>query len=77
VSFTIAPAAQLELIEAAVWYDDIRLRLGTEFLDAIEQVFIELCEMVEEAIETLEDAGKSVPQPLYQHELGSLLQKRA
>lgn len=39
MSFTIAPAAQLELIEAAVRYDDIRLGLGTEFLDAIQQVF--------------------------------------
>ena len=39
MSFTIAPPAQLELIEAAVWYDDIRLGLGTEFLDAIQQVF--------------------------------------
>lgn len=28
MSFTIAPAARLELIEAAVWYDDIRLGLG-------------------------------------------------
>ena len=35
MSFAIAPAGQLELIEAAVWYDDIRLGLGTEFLDAV------------------------------------------
>lgn len=39
MSFTIAPAAQLELIEAAAWYDDIRLGLGTEFLDAIQHAF--------------------------------------
>lgn len=42
MSFAIAPAAQLELIEAAVWYDDIRLGLGTEFLDAIQQVFAQV-----------------------------------
>jgi hypothetical protein len=29
----------VELIEAAAWYDDIRLGLGTEFLDAIQHVF--------------------------------------
>jgi hypothetical protein len=34
-------------------------------------------EMVEEAIETLEEAGKPVPQSLSPHELGSLLQKLA
>ena len=39
MSFTIATAAQLELIEAAAWYDDIRLGLGTAFLDAIQHVF--------------------------------------
>lgn len=38
--------------------------------DHATQVFIELCEMVEEAIGTLEEAGKRVPQPLSQHELG-------
>ena len=42
MSFAIAPAAQLELIEAAVLYDDIRLGLGTEFLDAIQQVFAQV-----------------------------------
>jgi hypothetical protein len=33
--------------------------------------------LVEEAIETLDEAGKPAPQPLSQHELGSLLQKQA
>ena len=30
------PAARLEAIEAAVWYDGQRIGLGEEFLDAIE-----------------------------------------
>ena len=35
-SIRFDPAARLEAIEAAVWYDDQRLGLGEEFLDAIE-----------------------------------------
>ena len=40
-------------------------------------VFAELCELVEEAIETLEAAGKPLPQPISLHELGSVLQRTA
>lgn len=53
------------------------LMYGGSHGDDATKVFIELCEMVEEAIETLEEAGKPVPPPLSQHELGSLLQKLA
>ena len=53
------------------------LMYGGSYGDDATKVFIELCEMVEEAIETLEEAGKLVPQPLSLHELGALLQKRA
>lgn len=42
MSLAVTPAAQLELIEAAVWYDDIRLGLGTDFLDAIQQAFLHI-----------------------------------
>jgi hypothetical protein len=35
-SIQFDPAARLEAIEAAVWYDDQRIGLGEEFLDAIE-----------------------------------------
>lgn len=45
--------------------------------DDATKVFVELCEMVEEAIETLEEAGKPVPQPLALHELGAVLQRSA
>jgi toxin ParE1/3/4 len=42
VNVAVAPAAQLELIEAAVWYDDTRPGLGTEFLEAIQQAFLQI-----------------------------------
>ena len=42
-----------------------------------KQVFAELCELVDEAIETLEEAGKPLPQPLALHELRSVLQRTA
>lgn len=48
------------------------LMYGGSHGDDATKVFIELCEMVDEAIETLEEAGKPVPQPLSQHELGGL-----
>jgi predicted RNase H-like HicB family nuclease len=53
------------------------LMYGGSHGDDATKVFIELCEMVDEAIETLEEAGKPVPQPFSQHELGAFLQKRA
>ena len=45
--------------------------------DDAKQVFAELCELVEEAIETLEEAGKPLPPPLSRKELGSVLQRSA
>jgi hypothetical protein len=40
-------------------------------------VFAELCELVEEAVQTLEEAGKPLPPPLSRRELGSVLQRSA
>jgi len=37
----------------------------------------ELCELVEEAIETLEEAGKLLPQPLSLQELENVLRRSA
>jgi len=42
-----------------------------------KQVFAELCELVDEAIETLEEAGKPLPQPLSRSEFGNLMQRSA
>ena len=53
------------------------LMYGGSYGDDATKVFIELCEMVEEAIETLEEAGKPLPQPLTLHALGSVLQRSA
>ena len=53
------------------------LMYGGSHGDDATKVFIELCEMVEEAIETLEEAGKPVPQPLALHELRAVLQRSA
>jgi hypothetical protein len=39
VNFTILPAADLEALEAAVWYDDRRTGLGDEFLHDLEVAF--------------------------------------
>lgn len=52
-----------------------QLMYGGSYGDDATKVFVELCEMVEEAIETLEEAGKPVPQPLALHELGAVLQR--
>mgnify|MGYP002631760807 CR=1 FL=1 len=54
-----------------------QLMYGGSYGDDATKVFIELCEMVEEAIETLEEAGKPLPQPLTLHALGSVLQRSA
>lgn len=72
-------------VKVVEWSDEDKCFVGTcpqlmyggSYGDDATKVFVELCEMVEEAIETLEEAGKPVPQPLSQHELGSLLQKLA
>ncbi len=39
MSFTILPAADLEPLEAAVWYDDQRVGLGDQFLKELEAAF--------------------------------------
>ncbi len=54
-----------------------QLMYGGSYGDDATKVFIELCGMVEEAIETLEEAGKPLPQPLTLHALGSVLQRSA
>ena len=54
-----------------------QLMYGGSYGDDATKVFIELCKMVEEAIETLEEAGKPLPQPLTLHALGSVLQRSA
>ena len=45
--------------------------------DDATKVFVELCPIVEEAIETLEADGKPLPQPLSLAELGAVLQRSA
>ena len=45
--------------------------------DDATKVFIELCQIVEEWIETLEADGKPLPQPLSLAELGAVLQRSA
>lgn len=54
-----------------------QLMYGGSYGDDATKVFVELCEMVEEAIETLEEAGKPLPQPLSLQALGSVLQRSA
>jgi predicted RNase H-like HicB family nuclease len=54
-----------------------QLMYGGSYGDDATKVFVELCEMVEEAIETLEEAGKPLPQPLALQALGSVLQRSA
>jgi hypothetical protein len=50
---------------------------GGSYGDDATKVFVELCEMVEEAIETLEEAGKPLPQPLSGREFVQLMQRSA
>jgi len=45
--------------------------------DDATKVFIELCQIVEEWVETLEADGKPLPQPLSLVELGAVLQRSA
>ena len=54
-----------------------QLMYGGSYGEDAKQVFAELCELVEEAIETLEEAGKPLPQPLSLSELGSALPRSA
>jgi predicted RNase H-like HicB family nuclease len=68
-----------------VWSDEDKCFIGTcpqlmyggSYGDDAQQVFAELCELVEEAIETLEEAGKPLPQPLSLQELENVLQRSA
>jgi hypothetical protein len=53
--------------------DDARRYHG----DDATKVFIELCQIVEESIETLEARGKPLPKPLSMHELEAVLQRSA
>ena len=39
MSLRFTAAAEIELQEAAAWYDDQRIGLGTQFLDACARVF--------------------------------------
>jgi toxin ParE1/3/4 len=39
VNFRILPVADLEAVEAAVWYDDQRAGLGDQFLSELEAAF--------------------------------------
>ena len=39
MNLQVAPAALLELFEAAAWYDDARDGLDAEFIAAVEQAF--------------------------------------
>ena len=45
--------------------------------DDAKHVFAELCELVEETIETLERDGKPLPQPLSGREFVNLMQRSA
>ena len=45
--------------------------------DDAKQVVAELCELVAEAIETLEKAGMALLQPLSPYEFGNLMQRSA
>ena len=66
------------------WSDEDKCFIGTcpelmyggSYGDDAQQVSAELCELVEEAIETLEEAGKPLPKPLSAEDLGKLLQRR-
>jgi predicted RNase H-like HicB family nuclease len=72
-------------VKVVEWSDEDKCFVGTcpqlmyggSYGDDATKVFVELCEMVEEAIETLEEAGKPLPQPLGLHSLGSVLQRIA
>ena len=72
-------------VKVVEWSDDDNCFIGScpeLFLggchgEDAKQVFAELCELVEEAIETFEEAGKPLPQPLSRSEFGNLLQRSA
>jgi predicted RNase H-like HicB family nuclease len=54
-----------------------QLIYGGSYGDDATKVFLELCEMAEEAIESLEEAGKPLPHPLSGREFVHLMQRSA
>ena len=72
-------------VKVVEWSDEDKCFVGTcpqlmyggSYGDDATKVFVELCEMVEEAIETLEEAGKPLPQPLSGREFVKLMQRSA
>ena len=72
-------------VKVVEWSDEDKCFVGTcpqlmyggSYGDDATKVFVELCEMVEEAIETLEEAGKPLPQPFSGREFVQLMQRSA
>ena len=72
-------------VKVVEWSDEDKCFVGTcpqlmyggSYGDDATKVFVELCEMVEEAIETLEQAGKQLPQPLSGRDFVHLMQRSA
>ena len=72
-------------VKVVEWSDEDKCFVGTcqhlmhggSYGDDATKVFVELCKMVEEAIETLEETGKPLPQPLALHSLGRVVQRSA
>ena len=72
-------------VKVVEWSDDDKCFVGTcpqlmyggSYGDDATKVFVDLCEMVEEAIETLEQAGKPLPQPLSGRDFVHLMQRSA
>ena len=70
-------------LKVVAWSDEDKCFIGTcpqlmyggSYGDDAQQVFVELCELVEEAIETLKEAGKPLPQPLSLQELENVLRR--
>jgi predicted RNase H-like HicB family nuclease len=74
-----------QYLKVVVWSDEDKCFIGTcpqlmyggAYGDDAQQAFAELCELVEEAIETLEEAGKPLPHPLSLRELENVLRRSA
>lgn len=47
MNFTVIPVAELEAAEAAIWYEDQRAGLGSEFLDELTETFDRIRSMPE------------------------------
>ena len=71
-------------LKVVAWSDEDKCLIGTcpqliyggSYGDDAQLVFAELCELVEEAIETLQEAGKPLPQPLSLQALENVLQPK-